>query len=54
MAERAFRVGDRIIEKQHNSDPRIIEEIVEGHYLIVRGFRRTRIAWRNINRYRRV
>ena len=49
---RPFRVGDRIIEKQHNSHPKVIETIAEGHYIMARGLRLTRISWRNINRYR--
>jgi hypothetical protein len=47
-----FKVGDRIIEKQHNSDVRRVIEIKPGRHIVCQGFRRTKIAWRNLKRYR--
>jgi hypothetical protein len=54
MSDCPFSVGDRIIEKQHNSDPRTVQRIAPGEYVVVQGFIRTKIAWRNLKRYRLV
>lgn len=48
-----LKPGDRIVEKDAPALPKTVEEVVPGSHVIAKGLNRTRIAWRNLNRYRR-
>jgi hypothetical protein len=55
----SWTVGEVIVEYSSRPDPRktprVIEEIVDGEYVVARGKQRKRIKWDNLNRrYRRL
>jgi hypothetical protein len=49
---RTLKPGDLIIEKHKQAITKTVNEVVPEHYVIATGFNKTRIAWRNLNRYR--
>ena len=52
MIPHAFQPGTVIKEKQHNGYERTIIRALPGYYVITeRAGRKTRISWRNLNRY---
>lgn len=51
---RDLKPGDRICEKDPRATAKTVNEVVPEQYIIATGFNQTRIAWKNLRRYRPV